>query len=81
MLDVKEIFVVYDVNEVDKSFIVGIFPREETANIFNLRYKHHKTKGNNNREYYTEIIRYDFPYDILKINEQRKRKPPVEYHW
>jgi hypothetical protein len=67
MKDTKELYVVFDTNVVDKPFIIGIFGDEWTAGAFEKRYK---SKFAFPSECYTEVMKYDFPYNILEIRKK-----------
>jgi hypothetical protein len=61
----NKIFIVYDTDRgPDMGFIIGIFPTQYEAEKFEKRYKHDKMRYP--EEYYTEIIAYDFPFNIGK---------------
>jgi len=63
MKDVTEVWIVYDVNQANRSHVVGIFPDKYSAEKFEWEYKTSRTTFP--QEYRTEVLKYDFPYNVI----------------
>lgn len=67
----NDIYIVFDTNVVDKSFIIGVFLSKYEAEKFEWEYK--TSRSSYPQEYYTEILRYTVPYNILRRQDEVKK--------